>query len=172
MFGLPRQFGIDRTALERRFYELSRETHPDRFAASGPEGVRQAMERMSLLNEAYTTLKSPEELREYFLKLEGYESKGQVPAALAESWFEIQDAAMDDPSEARALISKFEHGLKDLREESKATLLEVEHEIDAIVSDTGRKVPRELLDRLSQGVRTQSYLKSMERDVERLKGRL
>jgi molecular chaperone HscB len=174
VFGLPRRFGIDRAALERRFYELSRETHPDRFAASGADGIRQAMERMSLLNEAYTTLKSQEELRPYFLKLEGYEApagaKQQIPAELAESWFELQDAAMENPEAAADLFDDFERALRDLRAQGHAELKEVEHEIDATVGDHSR-VPRELLDRLSQGIRSMSYLSSMERDVERLKGR-
>lgn len=174
MFGLPRRFGIDRSALERRFYELSRETHPDRFAASGPDGIRQAMERQSLLNEAYSTLKNPEELRQYFLRLEGYEvpagAKQQIPAELAESWFELQDAAIENPDGAADLFNDFEHALQGLRAIGDAKLHEVEHEVDATIANQGY-VPRELLDRLSQGIRSMSYLNSMERDVERLKGR-
>ena len=29
VFGLPRKLGVDAEALQRRFYELSRQHHPD-----------------------------------------------------------------------------------------------------------------------------------------------
>jgi molecular chaperone HscB len=180
VFGLPRRFGVDRAALERRFYELSRETHPDRFAAGGAAGIRLAMERMSLLNEAYRVLKSPEELRSYFLRLEGHEPEAQtgsshkqrqqIPAELAESWFELQDAVMEEPESASERIAAFEARLGELRSQGHGQLVEVEREIDRASGD-GRKPSSELLDRLASGIRAQSYLKSMERDVERLKGR-
>lgn len=174
MFGLPRRFGIDRAALERRFYELSRETHPDRFATAGAELVKQAVERMSLLNEAYRTLKDPSELRQYFLRLEGFEEpakSGQLPAALAESWFELQDAVMEEPDQAREKIADFERYLGMLREQSARELAVVERGIDDTSGVKDAAGTRGFLERLSDGVREQSYFKSLERDVERIKAR-
>ncbi|MGA6973924.1 MAG: hypothetical protein WBY93_20010, partial [Candidatus Binatus sp.] len=34
--GLPRKLTIDLDALERRYHELSRKLHPDRFVSKGP----------------------------------------------------------------------------------------------------------------------------------------
>lgn len=175
LFGFPRRFGIDRAALERRFYELSRETHPDRFATAGAEALRRAVERMSLLNEAYRTLKDPVERRQYFLRLEGFEQpaeKGsaQIPAELAESWFELQDTLMENPDGAAAKVAAFERELADLRARAAEKLSAIERGIDEAAS--GGQVSREWLQRLSDGIREQSYLKSMERDVERIKARI
>lgn len=182
LFGIPRRFGIDRAVLERRFYELSRETHPDRFAAAGPARLREAMERMSLLNEGYRVLKDPAELREYFLRIEGFDTpslqgqgastaaKQQIPMELAESWFELQDAVMEDPASARDRIGAFEAELHELETRGSDALRAIEAEIDAALS-SGGPASRERLELLSRSIRSQSYLKSMKRDVERLKAR-
>ena len=172
LFGLARRFGIDRSALERRFYELSRETHPDRFATAGPERLKQAVERMSLLNEGYRTLKDASELRTYFLRLEGFEApteKAALPTELAESWFELQDAVTDDPVRAPSLIADFERMLAESISQASRELVEIERGIDETQEQL---IPRERLQRLSEGIRAQSYLKSLERDVARIKSRI
>lgn len=175
LFGLPRRFGIDRAALERRFYELSRETHPDRFATAGAELVKQAVERMSLLNDAYRTLKDPSELRQYFLRLEGFseppKNDGKLPADLAESWFELQDAVMEEPDQAREKIADFERYLGMLREQSARELAVVERGIDDTSGTKDAAGAQGFMQRLSDGVREQSYFRSLERDVERIKAR-
>ena len=183
LFGLKRRFGVDRQALERKFYELSKSMHPDRFTMASPEAMRESLVRMSELNDAYSTLKSPESLREYYLKLEGLDSSterqsgaaggagGPIPMELAESWFELQDAVMEDPKAAAGKVAEFEGQLADLRKQGAEGMTGLECEIDS-TADAHGSAPRELLERLSREIRAQSYLKSMERDVERIKARL
>jgi molecular chaperone HscB len=169
LFGLPRRFAIDRAALDRRFYELSREAHPDRFATAGPEQLKSAVERMSLINEGYRTLKDPVELRQYFLSLQGFEipaaKKAQIPAELAESWFELQDILAEDPERAVAKVTDFERKLADSRTRGANELVEIEQLIDRIAGD---RIPIGELERLSNAIRAQNYLASLERDVERI----
>jgi molecular chaperone HscB len=164
-------------ALEKRFYALSRETHPDRFATAGADEVKRAVERMSLLNEAYRTLKSPSELRQYFLRLEGFEEpvaeKGaaKLPAELAESWFELQDAVMEEPELAHEKIADFERYLSFLREQGEREFAAVERDIDKTSGEKDSAAARGNLARLSDAIRSESYFKSLERDVERIKSR-
>src|ERR687883_10993 len=55
-FGLPRKLRLDEGALEREFYTLSRQLHPDYFM-NASEGERAAsVARASRLNDAYRTL--------------------------------------------------------------------------------------------------------------------
>ena len=42
IFGLPRKLGIDGEALQRRFYELSREHHPDFHQGAGADRQAEA----------------------------------------------------------------------------------------------------------------------------------
>ncbi len=54
--------------LQKRYYELSRELHPDRFMRK-PEAERQkALDLSSTLNDAYRTLKDPLKRAHYVLE--------------------------------------------------------------------------------------------------------
>jgi molecular chaperone HscB len=94
VFGLPRKLALDVKALERSFYRLSREVHPDRFAQATPEKQRWSLEQTSLLNDAYRALKQPIARTEYLLRLEGVELADEgaalkPPAELLEEVFEL-----------------------------------------------------------------------------------
>src|ERR1700741_25393 len=71
VFSLPRKLNIDLPQLERSFYRLSRQYHPDVYATKSPEEQQWSLDQTSLLNDAYRTLKNPVSRTEYLLKLEG-----------------------------------------------------------------------------------------------------
>ena len=58
-FDLPVKLGIDVTALEKRFYAMSRRLHPDRFASRPAAEQEEALAESSRLNDAYRTLRDP-----------------------------------------------------------------------------------------------------------------
>ncbi len=94
VFGLPRKLALDGRTLERSFYKMSREVHPDRFAQASPEKQQWALAQSSLLNDAYRTLKQPIARTEYLLRLEGVtladeKSASKPPADLLEEVFEL-----------------------------------------------------------------------------------
>ena len=171
VFGLERRFGIDREALTRRYYELARASHPDRVRGAM---ALQALERMSEVNQAYTALRDPELLREHLLKLEGFAPrpggnpglKSQLmPMELAETWFELQDAATEDPSGAAALLQGFEKQL------SQALANEVEQiALAERRFDETRSVDR--LAEIAKKLLTLNYLRSLERDTARVRERV
>jgi DnaJ-domain-containing protein 1 len=162
VFGVRRKFQQDIQELEKRFYSLSRVLHPDRFSTSGSQAQVLSLTRMSFINQAYSTLKTPSRLRDYLLKLEGIQApKASMPAELAEDWFEIQDLIMDNPQEAKARVSDFKGELSRVRQEIDKKLLGWENEYDVHPS-------REILDKISHQIQVQSYLNSMQKDVERI----
>ncbi len=77
IFSLPPKLGLDTASLEKSFYRLSREFHPDRFAAKPPSEQAEATEKSSLLNDAYRALRDPIRRTEYLLELEGVEMEEQ-----------------------------------------------------------------------------------------------
>jgi molecular chaperone HscB len=94
VFGLLRRLALDVKALERSYYRLSREVHPDRFAQAPAEKQQWSLEQTSLLNDAYRVLKQPISRTEYLLRLEGVEladeqTPAKVPADLLEEVFEL-----------------------------------------------------------------------------------
>ena len=102
MFSLQRKLTIDTTALERDFYKLSRQLHPDLYARKSAEEQAWSLRQSSLLNDAYRTLKDPVARTAYLLKLEGirmedentenqdrHAKQNRVPADLLEEVFEL-----------------------------------------------------------------------------------
>ncbi|PYO21384.1 MAG: Fe-S protein assembly co-chaperone HscB [Candidatus Rokuibacteriota bacterium] len=71
VFGLPRKLAVDSAELQRRFYALAREHHPD-FHQAAPAEERARIEATSaLVNAAYRTLRDPIARVEYLVRLEG-----------------------------------------------------------------------------------------------------
>jgi molecular chaperone HscB len=102
MFSLPRKLTIDTAALERDFYKLSRQLHPDLYARKSAEEQAWSLRQSSLLNDAYRTLKDPVARTAYLLKLQGIPmedentedrdrraKQNRVPADLLEEVFEL-----------------------------------------------------------------------------------
>ena len=99
VFGLPRRLGIDLAQLQRKFYELSRQSHPDFHQAAPPERQAEILEASARLNAAYRALRDPIARIEYLVRLEegrdtkeGAAVKPKAPPELLEEMFEIQEA--------------------------------------------------------------------------------
>jgi molecular chaperone HscB len=104
-FGLARRLSIDGAALQRRFYELSRQWHPDFHQGAPAAEQAQALEASARVNAAYRALRDPIARVEYLIRLEegrdtkeGATVKPKAPPALLAEMFEIQEAL----EEARA----------------------------------------------------------------------
>ena len=69
LFGLPRRFAQERSAIDARWKELQREAHPDKFAAQGAAAQRVAMQWSVRINEAYQRLKDPMRRAAYLCEL-------------------------------------------------------------------------------------------------------
>ena len=83
-----------REVLQRRYYELHRQLHPDRYQ-TGPQGARSAsLRNTAAVNRAYRTLRDPVERGEYWLTLHGETlgaNNNRVPPELAALVFEVQE---------------------------------------------------------------------------------
>lgn len=69
--GLERTFAVDRADLERRYFDLQRRLHPDRFATRTAREKALSQAQAVSLNEAYETLADPLKRAVYLLHLAG-----------------------------------------------------------------------------------------------------
>ncbi len=69
--GLAVGFDVDVEALERPYFALQRQLHPDRFAGKSPKEKALSQQQATMLNEAYETLKDPLKRGVYLLELLG-----------------------------------------------------------------------------------------------------
>jgi molecular chaperone HscB len=109
--GLPRNLDLDAKDLEKRFYALSRQLHPDLHSRKTPAEREQAEEKTAVLNDAYRTLRDPIARAEYLLKLEGFDIGEQttkdVPPELLEEVFEL-NMALEESNEGAADVDQLE----------------------------------------------------------------
>jgi molecular chaperone HscB len=109
VFGLSRRLGIDVAELQRKFYELSRQSHPDFHQSAPPERQVEVLEASARLNAAYRVLRDPLGRIEYLVRLEegrdtkeGASVKPKAPPELLEEMFEIQEALQEARASAQA----------------------------------------------------------------------
>ena len=177
-FGLPRKLGIDEGRLEKVFYELSRQLHPDYFM-NASEAERQAsVERSSRLNDAYRTLRDRTARAQYLLSLAGYkEAEKTAPPDLLEEVFDLnmeieelkaakKTGDTDGAREARQALQETLEGLW-------TRLNGIDAEVSILFEDWDRAIDREaseaerkrVLDRLSECMSHRSYISNLVRDV-------
>ena len=129
LFGLIRQFGQNRNAIDSRWKELQREAHPDKFAAQGESAQRIAMQWSVRINEAYQRLKNPLKRAAYLCELSGFpvnaHSNTAMPAQFLMQQMEWREA-LDDAADAAALESL----LEEVQGSQKALLQQCEMFLD------------------------------------------
>lgn len=177
-FGLPRKLQLDEAALERDFYTLSRQLHPDYFMNATEAERRLSDERASRLNDAYRTLRDRTARAQYLLSLSGYkEAEKKAPPDLLEEVFELnmqveelkaakQVGDADEVRQARAALEEALGGLKEKLDEIDARLFAAFADWDAAIdrgADEGERRP--VLDRMSEMLAHRSYIRNLVRDI-------
>ncbi len=189
LLGLPKKLNIDLTKLQREFYRLSRQFHPDAQVRAGLENQHESLDQSSQLNDAYRTLKDAIKRTQYLLHLEGIELEEQsksateaarttgqvkkqiVPPDLLEEVFELnmqleelrmnKKMGEDDP----ALIEEVAKQKLLLEEKYEALATELSgywNEWDTADSDSDRARARDhMVDLLNR----RTYIRNLVRDV-------
>jgi molecular chaperone HscB len=137
VFGLEPKLTIDAEDLQARFYKLSRENHPDKFARQSAEIQQRALETTSLLNDGLRVLKDPVRRAEYMLTRNGLEVAEQrgkdVPPELLEEVFELNEALEELRSgddSARSAIEDAQANFISIRAEIDEELIDLFSEYD------------------------------------------
>lgn len=175
LLGAPRSFSIDAGELERRYYELSKRLHPDRFAAGGASARARSQQLSAALNQAYLSLKQPEARIETLLKSVGAlkdteqaspAAKNQIPTDLAEEYFEIQEAVMEDSERAATLIASFRGKLEEKRQQMTEELQKLS--LQVAWNDPDAQASKAGISKILDIRRERSYLRSMLDNLEKL----
>ena len=126
-FGLEKTLTIDTDELQRRYYMLSRQLHPDRFTRATDTERNFSLEATSILNDGYRVLRDPVQRAEYILKESGFDIGEQrskdVPPELLEEVFELNMALDELRGGDTSAVPQLE--------ESRDRFIGIEKEIDA-----------------------------------------
>ncbi len=166
-FGFERTFSLDVTELERRFYDLSRQLHPDLFFRAMPREQRYSLEATAILNDAYRTLRDPVSRAEYLLTGLGEapadKQRQDVPPELLEEVFELNELMEESAGRGPAPRVREAHArFVDLRAEADRALEDLYRRHDA----TGdRALLRDIRAVLSRRRYVENLIQQIEKEL-------
>jgi molecular chaperone HscB len=161
--------------LTRRFHELSRRYHPDRWATADAATQAIALDSAALLNDAYRTLKDPFARAQYLLRRERSEGIGPddtrnsaqappPPQALFAQVLELQEALMEF-QEARleddqAVLERLRPALVQARETFEAAYNSLRERLgDLFVRWDAGTDRTAVLENIAEVIGTRGYLR-------------
>ena len=165
LFGIPRTLNISLDDLQKRFYDLSRQLHPDRFVRKSEAERQRALEMSSALNDANRTLKDPIKRAQYLLKLEGFEIGEQgskdVPPELLEEVFELNMALEEmrgGDDSARPQLDQAENNFSRM-------MNEVDEQLQALYEQYDGQRKRETLAEIRGVLNRRKYIQNLLNEV-------
>ena len=180
VFGLERKLGMDVSALQRRFYALSREHHPDFHQLAGEEEQAAALERSALVNRAYRALRDPLSRLAYLISVENGTGTGEADSArpkppmdLLAEMLEIQEALEEAKTsgldlETTERLARERQHLVDRQAANDASIVQRFAEWDRVKEMNGDTAP--LLAWFKQALAGRAYLRTVIDDLSEALG--
>ena len=148
--GLEPTLTLSLDALKKRFYERSRQWHPDKFSRADPSEQQRALDMTALINDAFRTLRDPVKRAEYFLKEKGIELSKDAPPELLEEVFEL-NMAIEESDRPQ---------LESARERLAGMLAEIDTKLEALFIS-------EKLDEIGSVLNRRRYISNLVREVDK-----
>jgi molecular chaperone HscB len=171
-FGLERKLSIDEAHLQKRFYELSKEWHPDRWSRKSAQEQAQALEATAILNDGYRTLRDPVKRAEYLLTEEGFpigeQRSKDVPPELLEEVFELNMALEElrgGEESARPQLEAAKDTFLGMRGEIDRELTTLFAKYDAAESES--ETAKQALHDIRGVLNRRRYIENLLRDVDK-----
>ncbi len=170
-FELPPRLNLDTAELEKRFYALSRQLHPDLFSRKSEQEKAYSTDASAVLNDAYRTLRDPLRRAEYVLSQNGLvigeQQSKNVPPELLEEVFELnmalEELRMGD-AEAAAPLEAAARKFLAMQDEIDAELQTAFAAYDAALDQA--KPNQAKLDPIRALLNRRRYIRNLVRDVE------
>jgi molecular chaperone HscB len=169
-FGFEKSLTLDADELQRRYYMLSRQLHPDRYTRATETERNFSLEATSILNDGYRVLRDPVQRAEYILKESGFNIGEQrskdVPPELLEEVFDL-NMALDELREGDT------DAIPQL-EESRKRFADLQNEVDAelhekfLQHDAAPELERhEILSSIRSILNRRRYIRNLIQEVNK-----
>lgn len=161
--GLAPALTIDLEDLKKRFYDRSRQWHPDRFSRASDTEQQRALDMTAVLNDAFRTLRDPIARAEYFLKENGLELAKDAPPELLEEVFDLNVAL----EELRDGDESARSQLVEAQQKFSGMLIDAETELSTLFAKYDASPDAATLDRVRGTLNRRRYIANLVRDVEK-----
>jgi molecular chaperone HscB len=167
LLGIPRSLNLSLDELQKRYYELSRQLHPDRYMQKPQAEQQRALDMSSALNDAYRTLKDPVRRAQYLLGIEGFDVGEQrskdVPPELLEEVFELNMAL----EEMRSGDDSARPQLETAEKNFTGMLTEVDHQLERLSEDYDETRSRDVLTEIRGVLNRRKYILNLVGEVHK-----
>jgi molecular chaperone HscB len=167
LFGIPRSLHLSLDELQKRFYELSRQLHPDRFMQRPEAERQQALDQSSELNDAYRTLKDPIKRAQYLLSQEGFDIGEQrskdVPPELLEEVFELNMAL----EEMRGGDDSARTQLESAEKNFTGMMTQIDEDLHSLFETYDADPKRETLNAIRTILNRRKYIQNLLNEVQK-----
>ena len=95
LFEIPVSLNVDKTFLQKKYFELQKKYHPDFFSNADEHEQSEMLERSSMINRAFKTFQNDDETIKYVLQLKNLleeEEKYNLPPDFLMEMMEINEA--------------------------------------------------------------------------------
>lgn len=160
LFDIPVSYKVDIDQLQKRYRDLQKTVHPDRFASASAQEKRISMQQTSWINEAFNTLKKPVDRAIYLLSLKGIdvnlEKETTMDAVFLMEQLEMRESlskvrSNDDP------LSALDHLTRALKDRTKTMSEEFANAYD-----------NDNLDEARELIRKMQFIQKASREVDEL----
>ncbi|SES70955.1 co-chaperone HscB [Thalassotalea agarivorans] len=150
LFGIDSSFDIDVSALKATYQQLQKSVHPDRFAHASAQEQLLAVQKSSMINDAFDTLKQPISRAEYMLTERGVVLADEQ-ATVGDMSFLMRQMELREMLEEILTSNDAEAALEEAREtlegdyqtvltQLRAALIESTPDSNNLAADTVRKL--------------------------------
>lgn len=160
LFDIPVSFEVDIDLIRRRYMDIQKAVHPDKFVNASAQEKRISMQQTSRINEALNTLKQPVDRALYLLKLKGidinFENETTMDASFLMEQMEMREAL----SEVREK--------KDPLVELDRVAAEIKVKTEKMMNDFSSCYEEDRLDEARELIRKMQFMQKAKKEINDL----